>query len=208
MDIIQKKQECLKALSHDVRTPLTSVKEAISLLGEETIGSLNETQKKCQKIAKEEMARLNHFFDMTLEMARLGTNGKEDVKAFEMDPLFQEAEKFNRTCLEGKSLKINKKIGRKKVALLMDERQMFLLIMTLFQYACRNALPDTEIGFHSGLIQDQFQMLLEFQSGSGFHKDALSIFLITMAEFYQGKTDFTFHASDSKVEVKVVLPLN
>jgi K+-sensing histidine kinase KdpD len=205
MDIPEKKRECLKALSHDIRTPLSSVKEAVSLIGEDAIGFLNETQKKCLHIAKEEIVRVNNLYDLTIEMATLDMNSLTETKIPALDSLFEEALKSIKICMESKSLKIEKNIECKELFLFMDEKRLCLLIATLVQCACRHAQPNTTLLFHAGVKQNLFEMTTQIQTESGHHKDALSLFLFTFTEFYKGNTNIVFQPPD-KLELQVVLP--
>jgi NtrC-family two-component system sensor histidine kinase KinB len=60
-------------VSHDLRTPLAAIKEALSLLSETAAGRLDERQHRYLTIAREEVDRLNRMIDNVIEVSRMGS---------------------------------------------------------------------------------------------------------------------------------------
>ncbi len=58
-------------VSHDMRTPLAAIKEAVSLLSETASGQLDECQRRYLVVAREEIDRLNRMIDNLVEVSRL-----------------------------------------------------------------------------------------------------------------------------------------
>jgi len=58
-------------VSHDLRTPLASIKEALSLLSETAACRLEERQRRYLTIAREEVDRLNRMIDSLVEVSRI-----------------------------------------------------------------------------------------------------------------------------------------
>jgi len=58
-------------VSHDLRTPLAAIKEALSLLSETTAGQLDERQRRYLSVAGEEIDRLNRMIDDLIEVSRI-----------------------------------------------------------------------------------------------------------------------------------------
>ncbi len=65
----QLKTALLDAVTHDLRTPLTSIKAAISTLREEHVSA--EVQQELFEVIEEESDRLNHFIQGMMDMAKL-----------------------------------------------------------------------------------------------------------------------------------------
>jgi signal transduction histidine kinase len=65
------KKDLFSTISHQLKTPLTSIRMALHLLLEENIGSLNEKQADLLVSAREESDRLNGIIDDLLEIRRL-----------------------------------------------------------------------------------------------------------------------------------------
>lgn len=58
-------------VSHDLRTPLAAIKEAMSLLSETAASRLEERQRRYLTIAREEIDRLNRMIDNLVEVSRM-----------------------------------------------------------------------------------------------------------------------------------------
>lgn len=67
----QFKQELIAMVSHDLRSPLTSVQGVITLLSRGMYGQLNETGEKRVKVAEQSLVRLIHLVDDILDLERM-----------------------------------------------------------------------------------------------------------------------------------------
>ena len=65
------KSEFMAMVSHELKTPLTSMKEAVELLREEAVGSLNPKQKNLLKINASGIRKLAAFVDEILNLTRM-----------------------------------------------------------------------------------------------------------------------------------------
>lgn len=63
--------EFMAMVSHDLRTPLAAMKEAMSLLTETASSRLEERQRRYLTIAREEIDRLNRMIDNLVEVSRM-----------------------------------------------------------------------------------------------------------------------------------------
>ncbi len=90
-------------LSHDLRTPLAAIKEAMSLLSETAAARLEERQRRYLTIAREEIDRLNRMIDNLIEVSRMEA-GKTVLRLDGVDL----AELLS-TAVESMSLLINKR---------------------------------------------------------------------------------------------------
>lgn len=63
--------ESLAMVCHDLRTPLASIKEALSLLSDTAVCQLEERQRRYLAIAREEIDRLNRMIDDLADVCRL-----------------------------------------------------------------------------------------------------------------------------------------
>jgi len=79
------KSDFVSAVSHDLRTPLTTIIEGISLVEDGTLGEVNEEQKKFLKLAIEDAERLNDFISDILDLAKIEA-GKIVVKKTKVNP--------------------------------------------------------------------------------------------------------------------------
>ena len=65
------KDDLVATVAHEFRTPLTSLRMAIHLLAEQTVGPLNEQQLDLVGAAREECERLQGIVDDLLDLARI-----------------------------------------------------------------------------------------------------------------------------------------
>lgn len=79
------KSDFVSAVSHDLRTPLTTIIEGISLVEDGTLGEVNEEQKKFLKLAIEDAERLNDFINDILDLAKIEA-GKIIAKKVRVSP--------------------------------------------------------------------------------------------------------------------------
>jgi PAS domain S-box-containing protein len=67
----QFKQELLAMVSHDLRSPLTSVQGVMTLLAKGMYGQLTDTGEKRVRVAEQSLARLIHLVDDLLDLERM-----------------------------------------------------------------------------------------------------------------------------------------
>lgn len=82
--IDQIKDEFISTISHEIRTPLSIIKAAVSNLGDEVVGSLNEDQTKIVGMLENNVERLTRIIDHLLDMSRL-ESGKFQVNLNNFD---------------------------------------------------------------------------------------------------------------------------
>ncbi len=111
------KSEFVATVSHEFKTPLTSIGMAVSMLGES--GNLNKDQKECINIIKEENERLNVLVKDLLDLSRIESgktvmNIKEnyvsEIIKNAVNPLKKLFESEN-VCCEIKEIDLNYKVN-------------------------------------------------------------------------------------------------
>jgi PAS domain S-box-containing protein len=90
-------------VSHDLRTPLAAMKEALSLLSETAATRLEERQRRYLTIAREEIDRLNRMIDNLVEVARMEA-GKVTLRLDGVD-----LQELLSTAIESLSLLVSKR---------------------------------------------------------------------------------------------------
>ena len=79
------KRGVVSTVSHQLRTPLTSLRMAVHLLLEQRVGSLNDQQADLLQTASEESARLTEILDDLLDLNRL-ESGRARLKMIPLQP--------------------------------------------------------------------------------------------------------------------------
>ncbi|HVT88726.1 MAG TPA: ATP-binding protein [Tepidisphaeraceae bacterium] len=86
------KSGMLSVVSHELKTPLTSIRMAAHLLMEEKIGSLNSKQQELLSAAREDADRLYQIIENLLDMGRIESGrGALDMKRMRPETLMSDA---------------------------------------------------------------------------------------------------------------------
>lgn len=80
------KKDMISTVSHQLRTPLTSLRMSVHLLLEEKVGPLNETQTELLVAAREDSSRLAAILDDLLDINRL-ESGKSNISPVPANPV-------------------------------------------------------------------------------------------------------------------------
>lgn len=78
-EVDQMKSEFVSMVSHEFRTPLTSMNMSINMLLEENAGEINKDQRELLEVAKDDTEHLNNLVDDLLDLSKL-ESGKIDLE--------------------------------------------------------------------------------------------------------------------------------
>ena len=86
------RSDFIATLSHEIRSPLSSIRESVNMLTEEVLGPVNDKQKKFLTIAANEIARITSLLNHLLDASTLvsGTRPRQ-VVPFDPNQLVQSA---------------------------------------------------------------------------------------------------------------------
>jgi K+-sensing histidine kinase KdpD len=130
----QLKTALLDAVTHDLRTPLTSIKAAISTIREEEVAP--EVQRELFEVIEQESDRLNHFIQGMMDLAKLQagevTLASKNVSA---DEMVEDALLRAEPLLHGHIVDVN--IAGGLPALRVDPRLISQVIFTLVENAAK-----------------------------------------------------------------------
>ncbi len=101
------KSEFVAKVSHELKTPLTSMGMAVSILGDEVVGELSDKQKELILSMREDYNRLNKLVKEILELSRIESGGIQlEFKLTDIGQLLKECIKtFSLQCKE-KNIKL------------------------------------------------------------------------------------------------------
>ena len=141
------KNEKLKAdlitnVSHDIKTPLTSIVNYVDLLKRENLG--NENAKNYIRILDEKSQRLKQLTEDLVETSKITSgNVKLDMQKIDMvELLYQTGGEFNER-FEARNLTIVTKIPNKSMYIYADGRQLYRSLENLYTNAAKYALENT-----------------------------------------------------------------
>lgn len=143
------KNEKLKAdlitnVSHDIKTPLTSIVNYVDLLKRENLG--NENARNYIRILDEKSQRLKQLTDDLVETSKITSgNVKLDMQKIDMvELLYQTGGEFNER-FEARNLTIVTKIPNKSMYIYADGRQLYRSLENLYTNAAKYALENTRV---------------------------------------------------------------
>lgn len=143
------KNEKLKAdlitnVSHDIKTPLTSIVNYVDLLKRENLG--NENARNYIRILDEKSQRLKQLTEDLVETSKITSgNFKLDMQKIDMvELLYQTGGEFNER-FEARNLTIVTKIPNKSMYIYADGRQLYRSLENLYTNAAKYALENTRV---------------------------------------------------------------
>lgn len=143
------KNEKLKAdlitnVSHDIKTPLTSIVNYVDLLKRENLG--NENARNYIRILDEKSQRLKQLTEDLVETSKITSgNVKLDMQKIDMvELLYQTGGEFNER-FEARNLIIVTKIPNKSMYIYADGRQLYRSLENLYTNAAKYALENTRV---------------------------------------------------------------
>lgn len=143
------KNEKLKAdlitnVSHDIKTPLTSIVNYVDLLKRENLG--NENARNYIRILDEKSQRLKQLTEDLVETSKITSgNVKLDMQKIDIvELLYQTGGEFNER-FEARNLTIVTKIPNKSMYIYADGRQLYRSLENLYTNAAKYALENTRV---------------------------------------------------------------
>jgi signal transduction histidine kinase len=152
------KTDMVATVAHEFRTPLTSLRMAIHLCVEGTVGPLTPKQLDLLYTAREDCERLQGIVDDVLDLSRIAGGQIElNLRAISSEALLQRAldehraqAKDARVTLELNPLTIDKQV-------LADPERIDLVLTNLLQNAIRHTPPDGRVAVRAALNTDNIR---------------------------------------------------
>ncbi len=137
------KSNLVSTVSHELKTPLTSIRMGLHLLLEERIGALNTKQTELLLAAREDAERLLRMINDLLDLAKLESGTAALPKdAMEPQELLESAEEDSRGLVESRGSRLVSKISPALPRVSVDARQ----IAHVFSNFISNAVKHTKAG--------------------------------------------------------------
>lgn len=130
--------DLIAMLSHDLRTPLAAIKEAMSLLSETAAHKLEERQRRYLIIAREEIDRLNRMIDNLIDVSRM-ESGKVVLRldAVDMAELLSSAIESLSLLISKRNLTIERSIPPRMPPILGDRDRLLRVLNNLLDNAIK-----------------------------------------------------------------------
>lgn len=140
------KTNLVSTVSHELKTPLTSVRMGLHLLLEERIGSLNSKQTELLLAAREDSERLLRMINDLLDLAKL-ESGRTALPGRAMEPqgLVTAAQEDLRALVESRGSRLVTKIAPGLPKVSVDPRQIAHVFSNFVSNAVKHTKPGEEI---------------------------------------------------------------
>lgn len=132
------KSELVATASHELRTPMTSIRGYVDMLLLGTFGSLNESQRDFLRIIKNNVGRLVQLIDELLDMSR-AESGEVRLRREELDvaELLQEATQGLFGQFNERKVTLNLQIQEHLPPVLADRQRLQQILVNLVGNACK-----------------------------------------------------------------------
>ncbi|MFC1807453.1 ATP-binding protein [Candidatus Omnitrophota bacterium] len=135
--------EFISAVSHELRTPLAIIKQLVTLVFNETIGSVNDKQQEALKRANDNVERLRKLIDDLLDISRI-ERGRLRLhhSLINLKDLFKESSDFYKNLAGLRGIELKYSLPKRDVNIFVDADRINQIITNLIN----NAIKFTEEG--------------------------------------------------------------
>lgn len=105
-EVENEKQRFLRHMSHELKTPLTTLREGSDLLAEQVIGDLNNSQLEVSNLLQSNSRQLQSLIEQLLDYSRLHQNEPVNVHDVSILPVINEAVEPYKLLLEQKKIQV------------------------------------------------------------------------------------------------------
>lgn len=140
------KEEFVSMASHQLRTPLTSIKGYISMVLEGDVGRVTKMQRQLLREAFTSSERMVHLINEFLNVSRVQT-GKFmiDKRRIDLAKIAAQEVKALQTTAEARGLRLNLTCANAEILVLADEAKIRQVIMNFIDNALYYSRPDSDI---------------------------------------------------------------
>ncbi|MBK8970919.1 MAG: HAMP domain-containing histidine kinase [Hahellaceae bacterium] len=133
MEVNEQKHEFLRHVSHELKTPLSSIREGTELLKEEVVGNLTRAQKEVLELVDENSRALQHMIENLLLINRNDNPSVQLQEKFALQRLVEELLRYHSLSLANHGMIVC--IGGPPVKLVTDRRKLHTVLDNLLSNA-------------------------------------------------------------------------
>jgi len=167
----QIKTDFLNTTSHELRTPMASIKGYIQMLLKQTLGEITEEQKKALEVILRNTNRLDHLIQDILDISRLESETMKFItEKTEVTKMIKEIAETMPASADLKRIKINIDIQKEIPDLMIDQERIKQVLMNLVNNAIKFS-PDGSM-IHIKARKEKEDVVFEVQDfGRGIPKN-------------------------------------
>ncbi|HEX7870736.1 MAG TPA: ATP-binding protein, partial [Chryseobacterium sp.] len=168
------KTRFIGTVSHEFKTPISSIQMGLQLLENEKIGSLNEEQQKLLHGIGDDAMRLLKITGELLNLAQLETGVTQlNIHPFEINALIQEVVKTNKSAADKKEISITTEIDSQLTTISADEDKTLWVLNNLVSNAIRYSFEKSNITIKVEKIDFNKVKFSVVDQGSGIEEQYL-----------------------------------
>jgi two-component system sensor histidine kinase GlrK len=193
------KQQFIRNISHELKTPLASIKEGTDLLAENIVGKLNTEQQEIIELMKMSNIIINDLVENLLEYQRsISTPVELNIVEIKVHPLIDRIVNEYQLPLKSKNIILTKEINT--IMIKADYDKLKIIISNIFSNALKFSPENGTIGITIQSHLDSTQFIIEDQ-GPGI---AINIRHLIFNDFYQGKAPQSWNIKGSGLGLALV----
>lgn len=175
------KTELIANVSHDIRTPLTSIINYTDLLSKLELEDVQA--KEYLEVLTRQSARLRKLTEDVLEASKATTgNMKVQLEKMDLRVLVEQIQGEYEERLDARSLKMVCSISDDELPVMADGRLLWRVMDNLFANVCKYAMQNTRVYLDAGIVNGQVELTLRNISAVQLHISADAL----MERFVQG----------------------
>ncbi len=165
------RNDLVATVAHEMRTPLTSLRMAVHLLAEQTVGPLTGKQADLVFAAREECDRLQAIVDELLDLSRIQAD-RIELRLGSQDPeqLVSEAIESQHSVAEARGVELRSELLPGTPAVAVDHERIQLVLANLLANAIRYGPPGGTVTVRA-LARDGMLRFEVADQGPGIPKD-------------------------------------
>lgn len=198
-DIDFQKKKFLQHVSHELKTPLTAIREGTELLSDQVIGELNSKQQEVTEILKTNSKQLQHQIEDLLaynkSMAEADITRRIELP---LNDVVTDVLQEQKLSIKGRRLKVKTNI--KSVSAKVDPEQIQVVFRNLLSNAIKYSPPAGEIRLSLKDKTDYAEFNIQ-DSGPGIHIDEREDIFTA---FFKGEKDSTGYVKGTGLGLAIV----
>lgn len=193
------KQQFIRNISHELKTPLATLKEGTDLLSDNVVGELNTEQQDIIQLMKMGNITINDLVENLLEYQRaLSTQIDLNISTFEFVPLINKIVNEYKLPLQSKDITVQSNLNQIKI--MADYDKLRIIFSNLFSNALKFSPQGGTIQLNLFSGKDVILLTIEDQ-GPGIPKN---IQPLIFNDFYQGSSPLAWNIKGSGLGLALV----
>jgi signal transduction histidine kinase len=178
------KDEFLSTVSHELKTPLTTIKGFVSVILSGEVGPLNEQQSNFLNVADQSINRLTHLISDLLDLSRLNGKVEREFSAVSLNELVRNSVSGLLIKAREKNIALSSSVESVLPPVFADSRWIGQVMDNLLINAIKYSSPGTKVCI-SGYDKGDVAVICVDDTGPGIPAEEQKL---VFDKFYRGKT--------------------